>query len=126
MNCLNTLPYLPTEIWDKIFDIKYSLEDKEEHKIKQNMLLEQFNTLADSLLFYYPVEDWFCRGESINSISYIKRIFINKENGKTIMVKQRACKIDISVFSRAMIRLLEEEYWERISVPSTDDEDEYN
>ena len=107
MNTLNNLPYMPTELWDKIFDIKFSLEDKEEHKIKQNMVLEHFNKLKDSLLIYYPVEDWFCRGESINSI----------------MVKQRACKIDISVFSRSMIRSIEEESWDVYDpLAITDDE----
>jgi hypothetical protein len=41
MNCLNNLPYLPTEIWDKIFDIKYSLEMKK-HNDYHNPLLEEF------------------------------------------------------------------------------------
>lgn len=121
MNTHNNLPYLPTEIWDKIFDIKYSLEDKEEHKIKQNMVLEHFNKLKDYLLSFYPVEDWFCRGESINSISYIRKMVINKENGKTIFYRQRSSKIDISVFSRAMIRSIEEESWD-VYDPSTDDD----
>ena len=121
MNTLNNLPYLPTEIWDKIFDIKYSLEDKEEHKIKQNMVLEHFNKLKDYLLSFYPVEYWFCRSKSINTISYIRKMVINKENGKTIFYRQRSRKIDISVFSRSMIRSIEEESWD-VYDPSTDDD----
>ncbi len=113
MNTLNNLPYLPTEIWDKIFDIKYSLEDKEDHKNKQNMVLKQFNTLSDSLLNYYPLEDWFCMCEAINNT-----VFMQHEH-----------KIYISVFSRSMCRLLQEEKWKVIYDPLsiTDDEsdDEY-
>ena len=45
MNTLNNLPYLPTEIWDKIFDIKYSLDDKEsmkKHNDYHKPLLDEF------------------------------------------------------------------------------------
>ena len=45
MNTLNNLPYLPTEIWDKIFDIKWAMEDKEsmkKHNDYHKPLLEEF------------------------------------------------------------------------------------
>jgi len=63
MNCLENLPYLPTEIWDKIFDIKFDLDDKENHKTLTNKLNNEFisevqkddddrkNILAD--IFYW-------------------------------------------------------------------------
>lgn len=41
MNTLNNLPYMPTEIWDKIFDIKYTME-KKEHNDYHKTLLDEF------------------------------------------------------------------------------------
>ena len=30
---MSTLPYLPTEIWDKIYDIKETMEERDAHKL---------------------------------------------------------------------------------------------
>ena len=47
MNTLNNLPYLPTEIWDKIFDIKYSLDDKESmKKHNRDMVIKGENLIS--------------------------------------------------------------------------------
>ena len=121
MNTLNNLPYMPTEIWDKIFDIKYSLEDKEEHKIKQNMVIEQFDRFTDELLCNYEIDDLLSMRESNNAINQYK-IHLMGENPVRILKPSK--KIDISVFSGAMIRWIEAESWQDVYDPLsiTDDE----
>ena len=63
MNCLNNLPYLPTEIWDKIFDIKFSLEDKEEIDKHHKSLLDEFkkeaNIVDDMIKEYEERTGWY-------------------------------------------------------------------
>lgn len=45
-----TLSYMPTEIWDKIYDIKYAMEKKEHndyHKPLLNQLHEFYDQIPD-------------------------------------------------------------------------------
>ena len=110
MNTQTYLPHLPTEIWDKIFDIKWAIEDKEEHKNKQNMVLEQFNTF-------------------INQIDCITNDVL-EINVKSCSKLSNGYAIDISLFNKTMIRWIEaDEYdhfvYDPLSITDDESDDEY-
>ena len=70
---------------------------------------------------HFPIDDFLCMGESINGI---RNFTIQTINGKLVRILKKAIKIDISVFNRAMIRLIEVENWkdEYDPLAITDDE----
>ena len=140
MNTLNNLPYMPTEIWDKIFDIKFSLEDKEEHKIKQNMMIEQFDTFKNQIDCItnkkLPIDILEINVKSCSKLStriliddkYKYRYeFVNDKKSITVDEWMNGYPIDISLFNKTMIRLIDFESWNDDSLSITDDEsdDEY-
>jgi len=58
MNTTN-LPYLPTEIWDKIYDVKEAMEEEEEqgHKSKMRPVFSDIKELfGEGSLAYLPSE----------------------------------------------------------------------
>tara|TARA_R110001599_G_scaffold6754_4_gene33782 strand:+ start:2880 stop:3125 length:246 start_codon:yes stop_codon:yes gene_type:complete len=61
---MNNIPYLPTEIWDKIFDIKYSIEIKEDmkkHNDYHKDLLKEMRSKRESFYCfgYVDFHEWF-------------------------------------------------------------------
>ena len=66
MNTLNNLPHLPTELWDKIFDIKWAMDDKElmkKHNDYHKPLLDEFkkeaNIVNDIIKEYEERTGWY-------------------------------------------------------------------
>jgi len=73
---MNNLPYLPTELWDKIFNIKYSIETKE-HNNYYKPLLEEIHERIDSFncFGYVDFDEWYfecleCGDYDINNMEY--------------------------------------------------------
>ena len=51
---MSTLPYLPTELWDKIYDIKESMEERDAHRDAHK------NAMYESLLVIMTLDDYTC------------------------------------------------------------------
>ena len=87
MNCLNNLPYLPTEIWDKIFDIKYSLEMKK-HNDYHKPLLDEFKkeaNIVDDMIKEYEERTGYYDGTYIQHyFHYWADEYFTIENNKKI------------------------------------------
>ena len=132
MNTQTYLPHLPTEIWDKIFDIKWVLEDKEEHKNKQNMVLEQFDTFKNQIdcitndVLEINVKS--CSKLStrilIDDMYKYRYEFVNDKKSITGDEWMNGYAIDISLFNKTIIKWIEAEKWKDVYDPLsiTDDE----
>ena len=96
MNCLNDLPYLPTEIWDKIFDIKYSLEDREDmkkHNDYHKTILKEFNKMFKSFNddYYESQLEEIC-----NSNNGMNNFILHEfKHGKLARILQPSTKLKI-------------------------------
>tara|TARA_R110002167_G_scaffold222890_1_gene427867 strand:- start:101 stop:604 length:504 start_codon:yes stop_codon:yes gene_type:complete len=51
-----TLPHLPTEIWDKIYDIKESMEERDEHKEEMWQTFRFIETIGNRMQFEFDDE----------------------------------------------------------------------
>ena len=103
MNTLTNLPHLPTELWDKIFDIKWAMEDKEsmkKHNDYHKPLLEEFKkeciivdelkhgnfyydntTFIDTFFHYWADEHWkIVNNKKITSDYYFNNEHFNNEH----------------------------------------------
>ncbi len=101
MNCLNDLPYLPTEIWDKIFDIKYSLEDSEDikkHNDYHKPILNEFNKMFKSFNDdYYESQ----LEEISNSNNGIRNVRLHEfKNGKFARMRKPSTKLETSYLTK--------------------------
>ena len=56
MSTTYTLPYLPTEIWDKIYDIKESMEERDEHKEEMWQTFRFIETIGNRMQFKFDDE----------------------------------------------------------------------
>jgi hypothetical protein len=131
------MPHLPTEIWDKIFDIKYYLEDKEAF-IKHN---DYHEPVLDQLTHYFTMFDAM-HGENKNltiksSHKLSTRILIDDryrkryESCNTKIVPYEwinGYSIDISTFNKFlyMIISIENESLYDPTLDITDDESDDN
>ena len=95
MNYMNNLPYMPTEIWDKIFDIKYSLEDREDmkkHNDYHKPLLKEFNKMFKSFNddhYEYELQEISLSNKGINNF-----ILHEFKNGKYARLLRPSIKLE--------------------------------
>ena len=121
MNALNNLPYMPTEIWDKIFDIKYSLEAKEEHNLKNKTVLDEFNKFKNKIIDNDMTY-------SLKSKTVVRKYqILHRNNGRHIRILKPGFNIDLSLFSRSIIRFIEAEKlkYDDLSITDDDSDDDY-
>tara|TARA_R110000851_G_scaffold317690_1_gene481253 strand:- start:78 stop:314 length:237 start_codon:yes stop_codon:yes gene_type:complete len=67
MNTTTNLPYLPTEIWDKIYDVKEAMEQEEE--IVRWLLFEEKQDCINAL-WEQVEDDYIAWGEPGHEESY--------------------------------------------------------